>query len=109
MERTVRQVQAPLLCVSAEHNVVLRHDETTGVEIEETAEKEHVDTQHPAKSSDVNQSHNYLNERQNSKEGKNDNFEDNVSINKARLELSDSVNHQRNQCNKTQMNDDRYH
>ena len=101
------QVETALLCVSAKHDVVLNHHEAAGVEIEETTDKEHVDAQHPAKSSDEDHSHNKLNQRQNGKEGENDNLEDDVDVNKARFELADSVNHQRNQCNITPRNDDR--
>ena len=105
----MRQVQAILLCWSAEHDVVLSHHKATGVEVEETTEKEHVGTQQPSKSSDIYHSHNDLSEDRHGKEGKNNNLEDDVDIDKTRPELSHSVNHQRNQCNKTQMNDDRYH
>jgi len=103
----VSEVQTALLCVSAKHDVVLNHHEAAGVEIEETTDEEHVDAQHPAKSSDEDHSHNKLNQRQNGKEGENDNLEDDVDVNKARFELADSVNHQRNQCNITPRNDDR--
>jgi len=103
----VGQVQAALLCVSAKHDVVLNHHETVGVEVEEAREKEHVEAQQPAKSSDVNQSHNDLDERQNSIEGENHNLEDDVDVDQTRLELSDSVNHERNQCYITSRNDDR--
>jgi len=43
----VRQVQAALLCLSAEHDVVLQQEETSGVEIEETTVKQKDMTQHP--------------------------------------------------------------
>jgi len=83
----VAQVQTALLCVSAKHDVVLNHHEAVGVEVEETREKEHVEAQHPAESSDVNQSHNDLNQGQNGVEGENDNLEDEVNVDQARVEL----------------------
>ena len=107
MQPTVGQVEAALLGVSAKHDVVLDHHEPVGVEVEETKEKEHVDASQPAKSSDVDQSHDDLDERQNGKEGENHNLEDDVDVNQTRFELSDSVNHQRNPCHETSRNDDR--
>ena len=101
------EVETALLCVSAKHDVVLNHHEAVVVEVEETREKEHVEAQHPVKNYGVNQSHNELNQGQNGVEGENDNLEDEVDVDQARFELSDSVNHERNQCNITSRNYDR--
>jgi len=75
------QVHATLLGVFAEHDVVVQHDESVGVEVEKAVDKEHVDLRHylytPVR---INEIQDDWDELKKSKDGKEEDLKDDIYV-----------------------------
>ena len=78
------QVHATLLGVFAEHDVVVAHDESVGVEVEKAVDKEHVDLRHYLYtiicSVRINEIQDDWDELKKSKDGKEEDLEDDINV-----------------------------
>ena len=75
------QVHAILLRVCAEHDVVVQHDESVGVEVEKAVDKEYVDLRHylytPVR---INEIQDDWDELKKSKDGKEEDLKDDIYV-----------------------------